>query len=107
VEPLAVTLRDAKSNEVIGGLWGASFGGWFFIEALFVPDALRRCGIGTSLVKAAEDAATKRGCVGIWLDTFTFQAPTFYEELGYQLMGKFVNFPIGHDRLYYFKGLST
>jgi GNAT superfamily N-acetyltransferase len=106
-ERFAVSLRHPESNAVIGGIWGSSAGGWLFIEALFVPDVLRKCGTGTLLVRQAEEVATKRGCVGIWLDTFTFQAPTFYEKLGYQTMGKLADFPKGHDRIFYFKRIDT
>jgi GNAT superfamily N-acetyltransferase len=107
VDRFAVSLRDSGNDAVIGGLWGESYRGWFYIDMLIVPDALRKCGIGTSLMNDAEAAARKRGCVGIWLDTFTFQAPAFYEKLGYQLMGKLPDFPKGHDRRFYFKKIDA
>src|SRR5258705_12952079 len=106
VEPLAVFLRQPENDAIIGGLWGTSAAGWLYIELLYVPDAFRTRGIGSSLMKKAEEIAAKRGCVGIRLDTFSFQAPGFYEKLGYRIFGKLVNHPKGHDRIYYFKELS-
>ena len=106
VEPLAVFLRHPESDAIIGGLWGVSVGDWLSIELLYVPDELRRRRIGSSLMRKAEEIAAKRGCVGIKLDTFTFQAPGFYEKLGYRPFGKLMHHPKGHEQIYYFKDLS-
>ena len=35
------------------------------------------------MMKLAEEEAIRRGCVGVWLDTHSFQARPFYEKLGY------------------------
>lgn len=99
----AAVLNDPSTDEQIGGLWGMSAGRWFFVEMIFVPEEHRGRGVGTALIRAAENAARGRGCVGIRLDTFTFQAPEFYEKLGYSELGRLKNFPPGHERIYYFK----
>src|SRR5437016_5268347 len=88
VEPLAVFLRHPESDAIIGGLWGHLAADWLSIELLYVPDELRARGIGSSLMRKAEEIAAKRGCVGVQLDTFSFQAPGFYEKLGYRAFGK-------------------
>jgi GNAT superfamily N-acetyltransferase len=106
VEPLAVFLRHTESDAIIGGLWGSSAAGWLFIELLYVPEEFRTRGLGSSLIRHAEEIATKRGCVGIRLDTFTFQAPGFYEKLGYRTFGKLIGHPEGHEQIYYFKNLT-
>jgi GNAT superfamily N-acetyltransferase len=102
-ETFAALLNDPSTDEQIGGLWGMSAGGWFFVEMIFVPEEYRGRGVGTALIRAAENAARARGCAGIRLDTFTFQAPEFYEKLGYSELGRLKNFPPGHERIYYFK----
>jgi GNAT superfamily N-acetyltransferase len=102
-EPIAVLLRDPASNDLIGGLWGIVIADWLFVELLFVPETCRRRGLGASLMKQAEAIAARRGCVGVRLDTFTFQAPRFYEKLGYQVFGRLDDHPRGHQRIYYCK----
>jgi len=106
-ERFVVTLRDPESNAVIGGLHAVSYWDWFFIEHVYVPDALRKRGTGTSLMKEAEAAAKKRGCVGINLGTFSFQAPGFYEKLGYERTHTTPHFPKGHENYTYVKRLDT
>ena len=105
VEPLAITLQDPENDAIIGGLWGESYYDWLFINFLIVPDIFRKRGVGSALMKKAEEIAANRGCLGIRLDTFSFQAPAFYEKLGYRRYGRLVNHPKGHDRIYYFKEL--
>jgi GNAT superfamily N-acetyltransferase len=82
--PLAVTLEDAESGQMIGGLWGRTVYDWLFVEFLFVPEHLRGRGLGTTLLRKAEDEARARGCTGVCLDTFDFHAPGFYRKLGYE-----------------------
>ena len=81
---LAVTLDDAESGQLIGGLWGRTVYDWLFVEFLFVPEHLRGCGFGSTLLRTAEEIAIARGCIGVCLDTFDFNAPGFYRRLGYE-----------------------
>ena len=48
------------------------------------PD-LRRQGLGARLVRAFEQQAAARGCVRVYLETFSFQAPRLYRSLGYEM----------------------
>jgi GNAT superfamily N-acetyltransferase len=105
VEPLAVVLKNPDDGTIIGGLWGESYYDWLCINLLVVSDRYRRCGIGSSLMKKAESIALNRGCVGILLDTFSFQASLFYRKLGYVSFGKVANFPPGYERIFYSKSL--
>ena len=82
-ETIGILLRDPATQEVVGGLYGKISYGWLFIELLSIPDQMRTQGTGTRLMRAAEDLARERQCVGIWLDTFSFQAPGFYRKLGF------------------------
>lgn len=105
IRPLAVLVRD-DAGRVVGGLWGWSYYGWLYVEMLFVPESLRGRGVGTGVLRAAETAAAARGCRGVWLDTFTFQAPGFYERLGYAVLGTIADYPPGHGRLILTKRLA-
>ena len=104
--PLAVLLRD-ESGATVGGLWGRTAWKWLFIELLFVPEKLRRGGVGRELMRRAEAEAAKRGCHAVWLDTFSFQARGFYEKLGYSVFGRLDDYPPGHKRFFLRKKLRT
>jgi GNAT superfamily N-acetyltransferase len=90
--PLCILLRN-EAGHAEGGLWGATMYDWLVIELLLVPEASRDGGIGAALLRDAEAEAQARGCIGAWLDTFSFQARGFYEKLGYALVGTIPDHP--------------
>ena len=102
---LAISLSDPASGEIVGGLWGSTSFRQLFIELIFIPEALRCGGIGRQMLRQAEDEAVRRGCVGVWLDTFSFQARGFYERLGYTVFGTIDDYPPGHSRFFLKKQL--
>jgi GNAT superfamily N-acetyltransferase len=104
--PLILTI-DAPTGEVIGGLWGQTAYDWLFVALLFVPEFLRRRGVGRDLLLRAEREALSRGCHSAWLDTFEFQAPGFYERLGYQCFGTLADYPHGSARYFLRKALTS
>ncbi len=97
--PLALLLRD-EAGAVEGGLWARSVYDWLFVELLAVPARLRGQGMGTRLMRRAEAVARERGCAGVWLDTFCFQAPGFYARLGYEPFGTLEDHPRGGRRVF-------
>jgi GNAT superfamily N-acetyltransferase len=97
----AVTVRDA-ADEVVGGLWGRIGYGYMFVELLTAGPA-RRQGLGRQMMAMAETEARARGLLGIWLDTWTFQAPDFYPKLGFVECGRITDYPPGHDRIFFVK----
>lgn len=105
-EAIALLVRDEHTNEILGGLYGEIFYRWLFIELLAIPEQARGQGTGSRLMNLAEDLAREKGCVGIWLDTFDFQAPGFYQKLGFTEFGHLGDFPPGHKRFYFQKRLA-
>ncbi|MET0845697.1 MAG: GNAT family N-acetyltransferase [Pseudomonas sp.] len=103
-ETFALLVRD-DNDEILGGLYGRVFYQWMFIELLSVPEQARGQGLGSKLMQMAEELAREKECVGIWLDTFDFQAPEFYKKLGYSELGQIVDYPPGHKRLFFQKRL--
>ena len=101
---VAVLVRD-EAGATIGGLSGYTSYRWMFIELLFVPEHLRGQNIGTRLMAQAEAHARSLGLVGIWLDTFSFQARPFYEKLGYSVFGTIEDYPPGGARYFLSKTL--
>ena len=104
--PFAVLIRDADGGSTVGGLWSRIVNNWLFIELLFVPEPSRRSGLGTRIVRTAETWAAERRCVGVWLDTYSFQAPGFYAKLGYDVFGRLPDYPRGHERIFLRKLLT-
>jgi GNAT superfamily N-acetyltransferase len=102
---LALLVRS-KGGEVAGGLWARTAFGWLYVELLFIPEDRRAGGLGTRLMRRAEEEAIKRGCHHAWLDTFSFQARGFYEKLGYRVFGTLENYPVGHSRFFMTKSLA-
>jgi len=99
-KPLAILLRDDE-GVTQGGLWAKCYYGWLFVELLFVPEVMRGQQLGARLLAQAEQWAKEQSCVGIWLDTFSFQAPGFYEKQGYSVFGRLERYPPDtHDRIF-------
>lgn len=103
-EPVAWLVRD-EHDEIVGGLYGRVFFRWLYIELLVVPEQARGRGTGSELMQMAEQLAREKDCVGIWLDTFDFQAPDFYRRHGFTECGKIEDYPPGHQRFFFQKRL--
>jgi len=101
---LCFALQSAD-GEIVGGLLGDLFWGWFHIDLLWLPEALRGHGFGAQLLAQAEDEARRRGAKHAFLDTFSFQAPEFYKKYGYRVFGELPDFPRGHVRYFLVKDL--
>jgi GNAT superfamily N-acetyltransferase len=76
---------------------------WVFVHWLWVAEPYRRCGVGSELLGKAEEVARQEGAAGVYLDTFTFQAPDFYKRHGYREFGRIDDFPKGHSRIWFMK----
>jgi GNAT superfamily N-acetyltransferase len=96
---------QTPEQEIVGGVLGEIYWGWFYIDLLWVEEALRGRGYGHRLLARAEDEARRRGAKHAYLDTFSFQAPDFYKQHGYQLFGELQDFPPGHQRYFLKKQL--
>ena len=88
------------NHKIVAGLYGHTGLGWLYIDVLWVQKDLRANGLGTRLIEAAELEAINRGCQGVYLYTYSFQKPVFYEKLGYQIFGQLDDFPDGHSKLF-------
>ena len=105
-EPVALLVRN-ENGEILGGLHGRVFYQWLYVDLLSVPEQARGQGMGSKLMQMAEDLAREKECIGIWLDTFDFQAPEFYRKLGYSELGQIADYPTGHKRFFFQKRLMN
>lgn len=105
-EPVTIFLREGGSGRVVGGVLGLIRWRWLYVAKLWVREDLRGRGAGSRLMAAVEAHARTRGCLGIHLDTFEFQARPFYEKLGFRLFGTLEGFPPAYRQFYLAKPLS-
>ena len=102
---MVIFFRDSDLS-IVAGLYGHTGLGWLYIDVLWIEEKFRSKGLGTQLMKAAEYEAISRGCHGVYLYTYSFQKPKFYERLGYQIFGQLDNFPNGHTKYFMKKELA-
>ena len=105
-KPLAVFVTDPDTGEVVGGIIGRTSYGLLYIDRFFLPEGLRRQGLGSQVLKAAEEEAARRGCTRAILSTLSFQAPGFYQRQGWQVLGRIDCDPPGHTRFTMTKRLT-
>jgi GNAT superfamily N-acetyltransferase len=105
-KPLHVVALDAD-GAVVGGLIGETQFAWLKVSIVAVAEPARRCGVGRRLMELAEQEAVARGCRHVFLDTMDYQAPGFYQKLGYAVAAKLDDWDsCGHARYYFTKELN-
>lgn len=102
---LAASIRGA-ADEIVAAVTGHIWGGTCQVTHLWVHEAQRRNGLGTALMRAVESEAKRRGCGQVVLSTHSFQAPSFYERLGYKRIASIEDYPEGHANVIYSKKLA-
>lgn len=90
----------------LGGLCGDVLQGWLYVKYLAVVERARTLGVGRALMNRAEEEARKRGLAGVYLDTYDFQAPGFYEKLGYAEFGRLPAVADAPQRIYFAKAFG-
>lgn len=104
--PLAVLVTDPESGRVRGGLIGRTSLGLLFIDLVHLPPELRGSGLGSELLRQAEEEGRRRGCRTAVLYTISFQAPGFYQKHGWRVFGDIPCDPPGTSRVFLTKDLS-
>lgn len=102
---LAIFLRDDQ-HTIQAGLRGWTWCGSCYISTVWVHKDLRGQGVGTKLLQAAEQEARWRGSQRIILSSFSFQAPGFYQKLGYEVFAMLDEHPRSHQHYYLHKWLQ-
>ena len=87
-----LTLRS-ETGEVAGGIRSRAFYQSLTIDFLWIDEKFRRMGYGKELMLKVEELAKEEGCISANTMTYSFQAPQFYEKLGYKIVGAFEQYP--------------
>ena len=102
--PIKIFLRN-ETNEVVGGAIAHCFGGWLYLELLWVEKSLRNLGYGTQMMQLVEAEAIQMGCENAHVDTYSFEARPFYERIGYDLFATLEDYPPGYCKYFLKKRL--
>jgi GNAT superfamily N-acetyltransferase len=103
---LGVFVRDA-AGRLVAAAAGHTWGGSCVLRQVWVDEPLRGRGIGRELLVRAEAEARRRGCRQILLTTHSFQAPGFYQKLGFRRVAELADHPAGHAELVLRKPLGA
>ena len=98
--------RD-ESDALVAGLLCRRHWNYRFVSAVFVDESHGGQGIGAELLAKAEKLALREQCIAMYLDSFDFQAPGFYQKLGFEVFGILKDYPPGHQRYFMVKNLSV
>ena len=102
---LTFVVRDGD-GQVAAGVDGWEWGGTCFVKSLWVREGRRGSGLGTALMMEMEAEARRLGCTQIVLETHSFQAPAFYQRLGFASAGAVAGYPRGEAFLLMVKRLA-
>lgn len=96
---LYITAKN-ENNELIAGVYGKIAWQWLYIDLLWVHPEHRELGLGKQLMQRIEKQANQRSVFAYYVSTASFQAPVFYQKLGYQICGEIKDLPPGFTTYY-------
>jgi ribosomal protein S18 acetylase RimI-like enzyme len=91
---ICLVLKDNKDC-VVGGVITSMLFGVLHLETLWIDESYRGLGYGRDLVLEAEKKGREKGYTAASTWTFSFQAPEFYQSIGYRLLGTFEGYVEG------------
>jgi GNAT superfamily N-acetyltransferase len=100
-------LMHNNEEELLGGMTGKLLKGEsLFVQFFWVSDKIRGQGYGQKLMQSLEMLARLHGVKNLYLDTYTFQAPKFYQAAGFVEVGRFTDYlGKGIDKIFYQKSI--
>ncbi len=92
--------------QIIGGalIWEHSDA--LYIDVLWCNAQYRKQGIGTKIITMIDDVAKNKRLPKIFVDTYEFQAQTFYEKHGFYCIGTIPKYLKDYDRIFMRKDVS-
>ena len=95
---LGFVIHDAK-GAMIGAAAGYSWAATSELKQMWVDDAHRGQGHARALLDAFIAEAARRGVKRIWVQSYSFQAPSLYEKAGFVRVATFDDWPDGHANI--------
>ena len=94
------------NGERVGAIIGYRLYDWLYVEYIAVTETSRGNRVGSQLLETAEALARELSLEGVALDTFRYQAPTYYEARGYAESMVIPGKTRERDRIYFQKRLE-
>jgi GNAT superfamily N-acetyltransferase len=102
---LGFVIRD-EVGQMIGVAAGFTWSGTSELKQMWIDEAYRGRGYARALLNAFVGEACSRGVRRIWVASYDFQAPEFYENAGFKRIAEFEGWPEGHINVILCKTLS-
>ena len=102
---LGFVIRN-QTGRMIGVAAGFSWSGASELKQMWIDEAYRGRGLARALLNAFIAEARSRGVRRIWVASYDFQAPEFYESAGFKRKAEFQGWPDGHTNVVLCKTLS-
>ena len=78
-----ISFEISNDTEFVGAIVVQPFWEQLHIKYLFVEENYRGQGIARQLMNHALEFGKKRGCQFAFVETMSFQAPEFYQKMGF------------------------
>lgn len=88
-----LTVRVEGDGDLVAGVSGWTWGIAAGISMTWVREDARGTGVGSDAIAAFEAEAKRRGCAHVFVTSFTFQAPAFYQRMGYREIFRWESVP--------------
>jgi N-acetylglutamate synthase-like GNAT family acetyltransferase len=103
---LGFVIRD-EEGQMIGIAAGYSWADISELKQLWIEQAYRGRGYGHALLRAFVAEACRRGVRRVWVASYDFQAPEWYEKEGFKRMAELEGWPEGHTQVILCKTLFS
>ena len=102
---LGFVIRNG-TGRMVGVAAGLTWSGASELKQMWIDEAYRGRGFARALLNAFMAEARRRGVRRIWVASYDFQAPGFYERAGFKRMAEFEGWPDGHTNILLCRTLS-
>ena len=92
-----------EQGDLLGGISGWTWQQAAGIGMTWVHPDQRGTGVGSELINRFEQAAAERGARRVFVTSFTFQAPGFYEKHGYTEIFRWDGVPVDGEADVHFR----
>jgi GNAT superfamily N-acetyltransferase len=99
---IKLIIKD-QEGELIGGLSAWTTLSNLIFDYIWITERFRRKGLGRMLMLEMERIAREKDCIASQAYCFSFQAPDFFQKMGYKILGISNGYPHSVNELYLIK----